>query len=608
MQPYQQAYIDNCATIHRLVTSQNSDIAELTHARELKQENTRLLSKNLFPVLDDLYAAPPEIVAEMEEFSDKLNVWQKQVDVALSVQILEALVSVTRLQKDRTALIRRLYKLGRAYYSFYLVSNGIAARQSEPLSLRMRYSFSEAAGYLRFFGEFPAETQEYIVRAQANIYLGVFHDWRDKLACVRRSMQIVTDPYYHKLAPSLPWKRFEATIHQQMCSVFPYDKLPGALDPEMVVDVMESAHLVYEDQFIQLRKSGKPIQPRWLMPYYTLELACGLITREQLLAYLEGIFDSADETSYSSESIYAMLSAPAFYVQYLQFMPDLLVPRRRYLAQSYLRILRYIANMPPEIMGGEGSNHAMRMLETFIEVPGGITMLHFGLYGMRLISPEIFAHSYVTGRMSQRIAEAILAEDPSYFSDVPELQGNLSNAGRMAFFAGAMHDFGMLVFRNISGNDKRQMLHSEYEMRKTHAYLGKNEMASCESTKCFADTAYGHHRWYDGSDGYPDDYDRLESPYRAITDIVSLTDYLDSNPAEDTLEAIRSVSFDQKCADAIALGGRRFSPMVTTWLQNPALREKLADLYDNGYRRALSLPVPLQEDSKAFVDALYQAE
>ncbi len=79
--------------------------------------------------------------------------------------------------------------------------------------------------------------------------------------------------------------------------------------------------------------------------------------------------------------------------------------------------------------------------------------------------------------------------------------------------------------------------------------------------------AWGHHAWYDGSSGgYPADYVRTSSPVRQLTDVAALASFLLEEDQGD-LPSLLSRVFAEE--------GRRFSPLVTAPLADPALVQAL---------------------------------
>lgn len=556
----------------------------MARAQKLSRQNMDLLQEYLLPVLDDLFSQKEEVLQGMEEFADQLTGGSLAVDVALACQIHEALLNRARRAGTRETVIRELYKLGMARYAMWYMISGLNLPEAVGFSMRMRYCFVEASSYLKYFDEFQDETKAYILRSLANTYIGDFEHWEDKLACVRRTMQVFTDERYRQSAPNLPWKAYLNSVHRQMVSVFPHKLEGGSIPPDTIADVMESAHLVYEGRH---EESAAPLA-RNQFPYYALEYRCGFISKELFLQSIEKLMDEGNPASFDEDSNYRIISLPAFYALYLHQSPQLIPPRREYIIHLYRRLLDYLQAIPPEAISDQLRLYVRQILSEFAEVEGGPSFRELAQISLAMFSPELFAHGYSVGKMAQALCAVMLEKDPGLFADIPELQDlapgeEMAAVQELAYYSGLFHDLGKINFSQLYNHAGRQMLRSEEEALQLHASAGWLYLKEHDSTRQYADAARGHHRWYDGSDGYPLDFTRKSSPYRVMVDVVAFADYLDIEDEDSVLPA-RTVSFEEKISQALKLEGHRFSPLVTGWLRTRELLRPLKELYETGRR------------------------
>lgn len=96
--------------------------------------------------------------------------------------------------------------------------------------------------------------------------------------------------------------------------------------------------------------------------------------------------------------------------------------------------------------------------------------------------------------------------------------------------------------------------------------------------------ALGHHSWYDGSRGYPEDYRRLECNDRQMVDVIGLMDWLDNVTYTAQLYTGVEKTFDQAVEEAVELEGKRFSPLLTVWLRDNLMKERLKEVILEGRR------------------------
>lgn len=98
--------------------------------------------------------------------------------------------------------------------------------------------------------------------------------------------------------------------------------------------------------------------------------------------------------------------------------------------------------------------------------------------------------------------------------------------------------------------------------------------------------ALGHHAWYNGSKGYPDEYKRTESPCRCVVDVITLASFLTRKMDSDGLSYRTGGAFDEAVAVAVRGEGSRFYPPLTVSLQDHELQGKLREIFQNGVEEA----------------------
>lgn len=602
MQPYQEEYIANCQTIRTLTAPPtigdlpfervfDATMETMKQARALFQRNMELLTEYLLPLLDNLYAQTDDVLWELESFGDALVAKPQVLDMALACQIHEAILSCARHTKNKDVVIRLLYKVGMDRFGYWQMLNGSEMPQMDRFSVPMRYCFAEAGSYLKYYDEFTCEeTKAYILRSVANCYLGYFKDWRERIKRVRYSMQVFQDEQYRAGAPGLPWNSYMISLHRQMTSVLPHGFRAGSLSVDEVTDIMESAHLIYEKQHEKAKESGRPVKVTGLLSFYALEFGCSLISKEEFLAAVETLMNEADASSYDEDTEYQILSLPAFYVAYIKEMPEMIQPRESYITGLYQRMLHYIAKMPSDCVTDTTRSRIRHILGSYLEIKDGISYRQMALALFSRFSPDLYAHGHAVGGMAKLLCKAIYAEEPDFFDDIPTFaampDGKEKEAAILeyAYNAGLFHDIGRLNFSVLYSNAGRQRLRREQDALELHPYLGRKWLRETDSTKCYIDVAFGHHRWYDESDGYPEEYHRNESPYRAMVDVVALMDYLEKEERDDSYILLHTTPFHEKAEKAMKLSGRRFSPLVTGWLRDEKLAKQLEALYINGRR------------------------
>lgn len=606
MQPYQEEYIANLKDIATLMAhkrpcgrSYETYLGDLYRDRQLTaekiQRNMELLRDGLFPLLDNLFEASEKDLENLEEFSGFLINGKNELDSGLFCQIRRALLSHARLKRDRNAIIRHLYWLGIGLHKTCSKMVGLELADSEKYMSQMRLCFAEAAAYLKYYDEIDdTETRGYILRSRANTSLGQFKSASAKIHAARRTLQILQDQEYRKMAPELPWNRYIYMTHQQMTSSISYSR-ENDMTAQDVAAIMESAHIVHQRQIQEALDKNKKPPVKSTFSCYAIEYYCGLSTLEELLGKTEVLMDSADTSDFSPENMYCVISLPAIYCQYLREYPEQLAGREKYLAQLYRKIIIYVETFP-ESEANEQIFYFLRQLSTtFIETADSVS---YGKFQQKLLmhfAPDTYVHSQVVGKAASAFCKIIMDEEPEFFDDIEHIriirdpERKKQEVLDYAMNCGAFHDIGKINFISLYSRTARQWFEEEYEIVHLHTTVGSKRLDSCPSTKRYAAVALGHHSWYDGSHGYPESYKRLECPCRQMVDVIGLIDWMDNMLNSSWLYGRTKKSYDEVIRDAIALEGKRFSPLLTARLRDKDVSEQIRQAFksarDESYRQ-----------------------
>lgn len=603
MQPYQEEYIQHITEITELtqwkkpggLTFEGYE-ARLRHnedaARQLVQQNMELLRRHLFPTLDNIFKATPQEVRELEEFASHLAGGTETPDEGLFRLIHRALLSLARRQGDRCAVIKELYWMGMGRFWLCNKLVGLELDQVEEYVSRMRLCFTEAAAYLKYYDEIEdVETRGYILRSRANMSLGLFKSPGEKIRMARETLRIMQDETYQNSTPELPWDRYVYTTHQQMASSISYSNRK-LMSPEDMASVMESAYIVYQRR-LQEAEAQRQIPPlRWAFPYYAMEYYCGLYDMDRLLGKVERLLGIPELSDHSPDGMYGILSLPAFYCQYLQQNPERIPARASYITSLYQRALSY-ADTFPAAENEKLFLYFRQLAFTYIETDGGIPFGAFLQSVLLRFAPEIYVHSRIVGEAARALCGMILDEEPSFFDDMEDIRQISDPAGKRrrvlddAMESGLLHDAGKISFLEFYSRTVRQWLDEEFEVTRLHTVAGGVLLSERESTRRFAPVAMGHHSWYDGSNhGGSMEYKRLECPGRQMVDVIALLDWLES--VTHTAQAYEGIAltFDEAVAEAAAMEGKQFSPLLTARLRDKRVVEEIRRAFEEGRREA----------------------
>lgn len=603
MRPYQEEYIANLKDIVVLTARKKPAgqdfkdyLEELLHnrlqAEQKVKRNMELLREDLFPRLDRLFEAGGEELRELQEFAGHLLSGTQELDVGLFCQIHQALLSLARSQKDQAGIIRELYWMGIGRNNICNKLVGLDSEKTEKYVSQMRLCFTEAAAYLKYHDALEdTETRGYIFRCRANMALGKFRSVSDRIRLLKQTLQIMQDKEYQEKTPQLPWERYIYMTHQLMASSISYDR-ENTMTPQDITALMESVYIVYQRRIQEAEENGEPKPIRSAFHYYAMEYYCGVNTLDQLLTNMEKLMDAADLSDFSGESMYGIISIPAFYCQYLQECPEKIPERKEYIEGLYQRISYYVENFPDANENESLFLYLRQLSYTYVETENSISYKKFLLRLQMRFAPEVYVHSQAVGNAAAVLCGILIDEAPEFFDDMEQIRQILDREEKRkrvleyARECGMFHDVGKINFMNLYFRTGRQWFEEEYEMAHMHTMVGEACLRTRASTRDFAPIAHGHHRWYDGSGGYPEEYKRLSCPYRQMVDVVGLTDWLDNVTEADRLYTGIEKTFNEAVAFAVEMEGRRFSPLLTARLSDEKVAEEIRKALAEGRREA----------------------
>lgn len=606
MQPYQEEYIANLKEISMLTIQKKQryptfEDYKATLERNQQQieqkitQNMELLRQKLFPVLDHIFDASKNDLQELQEFAENLLNGKEGLDIGLSYQIHKALLNFARLTKDRCAIIRELYWQGIGYNKYCNKLISLNQLEIRTYNSRMRLCFTEAAAYLKYFDEIEdTETRGYILRSRANMSLGKFKTASEKIHLVKQTLQILQDHEYQKKEPNLPWDRFIYLTHQQMSASISHSR-ENTMTSEDVADVMESVYIIYQRRNQEAASKNEKPPVRSQFSYYAIEYYCGLDHLDGLLTKMEKLMDTASLEDFSTDSMYAIISLPAFYFHYLTQYPERIPERKEYIENLYQKILNYMEAFPGSAENESLFYYLQQLSITFLEIEHSISYKEF-LQKLQIhFAPEIFIHSWAVGTAAVTLCSIILEEEPTFFDDIEMIQEIKNHKEKReailhyAMEAGLLHDIGKINFISLYSQTARQWFEDEDEMMHLHTLIGKTCLETRPSTVCYADISFGHHSWYDGSRGYPNSYKRLNCQYRQMVDVIGLIDWLDDVVYMTRPYTGVEKNYHEAVESAVSLEGRQFSPLLTVRLQDKKIaaqiQQALTDGREEAYRR-----------------------
>ena len=182
-------------------------------------------------------------------------------------------------------------------------------------------------------------------------------------------------------------------------------------------------------------------------------------------------------------------------------------------------------------------------------------------------------HTKMVAHAAQIITRNMLEQCPEYFvhtlgyETLEEVTAHKANIIEHISKGAMLHDVGKILCTNIINMQYRKISGVEYETIKYHPVTSGIILNEIPLLSKYHDMAVGHHKSFDGTFGYPADFDKVHSPEKFFIDIITISDSLDAatDPfgrnyaATKTMHKVISELNEQK--------GTRYSDVIVNFIR-----------------------------------------
>lgn len=202
-----------------------------------------------------------------------------------------------------------------------------------------------------------------------------------------------------------------------------------------------------------------------------------------------------------------------------------------------------------------------------------------------------YAHSLHVAMIAQKLMEGILAYQPELVKGVLGERRNgkvfwdTKKCMDFIFEAAKYHDIGKNAIISVVNNDFRPLTDGEFAIIKKHPALGAELLKIAPSLyEKFRDTTLGHHKWYNGKGGYPEDFDNTKSPKRILIDIITLSDCMQAATERIGRNYKSGKNFDRVMEEFRRDAGTRYNPDLVNFIDaHLDVARDLAALINEGW-------------------------
>lgn len=187
-----------------------------------------------------------------------------------------------------------------------------------------------------------------------------------------------------------------------------------------------------------------------------------------------------------------------------------------------------------------------------------------------------YLHSVMVKNLASEILKEALLRKPELFREVAPDEGTLEDyVEQCALF----HDIGKVKITDIINTQARRISDEEFDAIKKHPAYGENLIAEYPEFAKYKDVILGHHRFYNGQGGYPQDYDNTASPYRIVTDLITICDCIDAATDAMGRNYKKGKTFATVLGELVRDKGVRYNPdLVEVLEESGELQDRLTEL------------------------------
>ena len=567
---------------------------------QLAAENRAILDDYLFPLLNRDSELTEEETSDIDSFEEQLLTAEnaENLDLPMAAIVSERLLHDSAKKGDMLPRLRWMD----AYISVCYALMNMTARLDDYPEIAMHYrkkglelgelfiALREKENFLRIES---AEARELVLtnaRFAAAFYENQTGDReanRKSLEMLRASLEIAEDPFYTELMPDFDWRYYRYRLLDYFAHSTDICNRRG-MEGEQLTEIWLRSEEMWAlwhsdpEYFSALEKESYVDQLLARNRYYAQK-----ITPEAYRDKLLEIYHNRDKSLYDICGVVENIQVP---IELLGLCGKIRISEADKMLIYTLdyNVLAYVFHMPNSSVLSfmlEDSTHFFRH---FIEFPGGTRFERLMLRFLAATHPPTFVHSRMVAHLSTCLCGHLIDRSPGLLIGVEgcttaeEVLQKRDDILWFVWHAALCHDAGKIFIMDTIFVYGRKLLDMEFDLIKTHPKVGASMLKRFPGTAKYADVALGHHKWYDNSRGYPEEFDTSKRPVKTVIDLVLCADCLDA--ATDTVGRSynRGKSFDEFCAEVREGSGTRYAPWLHDLLSEPDVREDIEFLLTKG--------------------------
>ena len=567
---------------------------------ELSSLNENILKEHIYPNLDKDKVLDDEDIEEVRDFCNRLMdpTNMGTIDVTMIYVHVQKLLEAANKKDDVRTKIVALDMLVLSAYLMFVTSYRLYPYYDMCTKYRdAGYKAGlEIISYLEKdkFESLPDDFCREIVLINSR-YIAALFFWFDKsgikedrqrdIDILKNSLSIAYDPFYLEKMPEYDWEYHKFRCMDYMSCLTERNNING-YDAEQLSTITENTKELIE--FLKDVKSERiEVFSEDVKSHYLNRnlYASGKLSKEEYKKSLRDIYSRIPQEDYNSINIYLFFNVP---IEYLLVVRDdeLTKEDKEFLGMFYNSLVHYAYNLPTSQQLTYVVSFISDVFRYFIEVEDGPSFKDLNLQLLAALHPPTYVHSLSVSVFTVTLTKHLIHKMPEKFvglfgiDDVNVVKSKEEEILKYAEDIALLHDVGKLQIIETVMTYARRLFDTEFDDIKVHPRLGYELLLKYPSTKDYAIGALGHHKWFDDSRGYPDDFKLSECKEEVLVSTLCVADCLDAATDSVGRNYKNAKNLDDYIGELIEGRGTRYADYLVDLIQEEDVYNEIADLLE----------------------------
>ena len=172
---------------------------------------------------------------------------------------------------------------------------------------------------------------------------------------------------------------------------------------------------------------------------------------------------------------------------------------------------------------------------------------------------------------------------PGIYSTVREVSLNKIEILKLIKNAALIHDIGKANLTQLVNLQFRPITDKEFARLKLHVIYGKQIIQDIDFLAKYNDFIEGHHKFWNDSQGYPENFKLNASTYKNLVNLISICDMIDTTTDTKGRNYAKQFTFEEMLEEMKRCAGTRYNPELVNYiLENQQLLKEIKDIVTIG--------------------------